>query len=96
MDIATIAYSLTLGALFGSFYGYSFVLQQKSIFSVKIKPLFITILSTIRMLIVGIVFTISLRTGQINPILLTVTFIIVFWIILFIKKATFYAKSRTY
>lgn len=96
MEIATIAYSLTLGALFGSFYGYSFVFQQKSIFSFKIKPLLITITSAARLLIVGIVFTISLRTEQINPILLTVTFIIVFWIILFIKKASFYAKSRTY
>lgn len=88
-----LAYSLLVGILIGFVYGYSFVLQQKSIFSVNAKPLIASLLSIVRVIILGITFTISLRTTQINPILVAVTSIVIFWIIILIKKASLYARS---
>lgn len=93
MNIAIIVYSIVVGALIGFFYGYSFVLQQKSIFSIKNQLLLSIAISTIRIFLTGIVFILLLHTQQINPILVTVTLIVIFWIIILIEKASLYAGS---
>lgn len=87
MNTTVIVYSIIVGAIIGFCYGYSFVLQQKSIFAIKNKLLFSAVISSIRIFITGIVCMLLLHTQQINLILVAVTVIITFWITILIKKA---------
>jgi hypothetical protein len=85
--------SLGSGLFLGLVYGYSFVLQQRRALSLYRSHLAIIILSSVRFIGVLLLFTILLHRNEINSILLIISFIVTFWVLLFMKKASLYARS---
>jgi hypothetical protein len=81
--------SLIFGIFFGLFYGlFFFSEKRRALLSENYNPgLVRTVLYTIvRFSIIILLFRILLLYGNINPILITVPFLVSFWFIIYISK----------
>lgn len=90
--------SLIVGFLIGLFYGYSFVLQQRSIFflqstSYTSSKIIVILLFLSRVCLIGLCSLFILRSSIINSILVILTFVTAFWLIILKKKAIFHEES---
>ena len=72
--------------------GLSVLYTQKVLFVSK-KPYLITILSTLRLLLISKFFYIMLKSTQIHPIILVASFLIAYWLIILNFKELLYGKQ---
>lgn len=71
----------TLFILFfvGILFGLSVIFTQKVLFITK-NPILITMISMLRLFIIGNFFYIILKSTQIHPIILIVSFLVAYWL----------------
>jgi hypothetical protein len=76
----------------GLLFGLSLLHAQKVLFLSK-NPLFAGIISTIRLLVISIFFYIMLKSTQIHPIILVVSFLLAYWLIILKFKEFLHGKQ---
>jgi len=78
--------------LVGILFGLSLFFTQKVHF-ISSNPIFISIYSIIRLLLLGRFFYIMLKSTQIHPIILVVSFLIAYWLTILKIKEFMHARS---
>lgn len=103
MMLTTALLSILIGAAAGIvYYGLSFVnAQRNGRFSYSLQnaqqniPMALMGMSTLRILIISLIFYLILRLPYINPILLVITFMCVFWSILLVRDLNLWNRLTT-
>lgn len=78
--------------LSGIVFGLSLFLAQKVLFISK-KPMAIGAISALRLCLLGRFFYIMLKSTQIHPIILVVSFLLAYWLTILKFKELMHAKS---
>lgn len=91
MIIHPIVLSLAVGALFGYSYGLLFLHIRKGVSSLSIYILF----SILRLLLLLCSGMSLLLIPSIQPVILVLSFLIMFWMIIFMNKVPFNERSGT-
>lgn len=104
MMLTSALLSILIGAAAGIlYYGLSFVnAQRNGRFSYSTThhaqqniPIALMGMSTLRILIISLIFYLILRLPYINPILLVITFMCVFWSILLVRDLNLWNRLTT-
>lgn len=78
--------------IFGIFFGLSLFLTQKVLLISK-KPIISSAISVLRILIIGRFFYIMLKSTQIHPIILVVSFLVAYWLTILKFKEFVHARK---
>jgi len=76
----------------GLLFGLSLLYTQKVLFLSK-NPIFTGTISTIRLLVISFFFYIMLKSTQIHPIILVVSFLLAYWLIILKFKEFCHGKQ---